>query len=110
MHDLTSDTPCSFTKDLDDQDSSELANLVTGPGVGMDEDLSIELIENTTTHDVVKFWPWVNQVPFYLYCDFSSCNWNTNTDAVVSLPWASTRNCHAIVQKNGVSLLTFPQK
>ena len=65
MHDITSDTPCSFTREPDDQDSSELANLVTGPGVGMDEDLSIELIENTTTHDVVKFWPWVNLVGFH---------------------------------------------
>ena len=40
----------------------EFSGIATGPGVGMDEEVSMELMETTATHEVLKLWPWVNQV------------------------------------------------
>ena len=58
----TQDTPCSFASEVDDHDEVEFSGIATGPGVGMDEDISMELMETTATHEVLKLWPWVNQV------------------------------------------------
>ncbi|CAL1706212.1 unnamed protein product [Somion occarium] len=63
IHDLTLDTPCSFVRDSEDQEGFEFADIVTDPGMGLDEDTLMEIIENTATQSVVKFWPWVNQTP-----------------------------------------------
>ncbi|GJE92775.1 Cl-channel protein [Phanerochaete sordida] len=57
------DMPCSFASETDDHDEMEFSGIATGPGVGMDEDISMELIETTATHEVLKLWPWVNQTP-----------------------------------------------
>lgn len=40
----------------------EFSGIASGPGVGIDDDISLEIIETTATPDVLKFWPWVNQV------------------------------------------------
>ena len=32
------------------------------PGVGMDEAIAAEIVETTASPDIVKLWPWVNQV------------------------------------------------
>jgi len=34
-----------------------------GPMVAIEDELSEEVVESTSTHDVVKFWPWVQQTP-----------------------------------------------
>ena len=62
MQDISPNTPCSFASDAEDQDEVELSAIVPGPGVGMDEDLSIELIGTSSTPDALTLWPWVNQV------------------------------------------------
>lgn len=38
--------------------------MATGPAVGIDDELSLEIMETTATPDVLKLWPWVNQVRF----------------------------------------------
>ena len=62
MQDISLDTPCSFASEADDRDEVEFAGIATGPGVGMDDDISLEIMENTARPDELKFWPWVNQV------------------------------------------------
>ncbi|THH31347.1 hypothetical protein EUX98_g2859 [Antrodiella citrinella] len=63
VHDVTSDTQCSFAADPDDNDDVEFSGTGAAPGVGMDEDIATEIVESTATPDVVKLWPWVNQTP-----------------------------------------------
>lgn len=48
--------------DAEDHAEVEFSGVSPGPGLGMDEDLSTEIIETTATPDVLKLWPWVNQV------------------------------------------------
>lgn len=59
-------TPCSFASDQDDHIQIEFQvdfpGMATGPAVGIDEDISMEILETTATPGVLKFWPWVNQV------------------------------------------------
>lgn len=57
------DMPCSFSAEMEDHDEVEFSGIATGAGVGMDEDISMELMETTATHEVLKLWPWVNQTP-----------------------------------------------
>lgn len=33
-----------------------------GPMVAIEDELSAEVVESTSTRDVIKFWPWVQQV------------------------------------------------
>ncbi|THH01086.1 hypothetical protein EW026_g1533 [Hermanssonia centrifuga] len=63
VQDMSLDTPCSFASESEDHDEVEFSGIATGPGVGMDEDISLELIETTASPDVFKLWPWVNQTP-----------------------------------------------
>lgn len=58
----TRDTECTFAAETEDHDEVEFSGMATGPGVGMDEDISMELMESTATHEMLKLWPWVNQV------------------------------------------------
>ncbi len=73
---MSLDTPCSFASESEDHDEVEFSGIATGPGVGMDEDISLELIETTASPDVFKLWPWVNQVGFthdIWWWDSASC-------------------------------------
>ncbi|EMD33680.1 hypothetical protein CERSUDRAFT_67832 [Gelatoporia subvermispora B] len=63
MQDISQATPCSFASDAEDHAEVEFSGIVTGPGVGIDEDISLEIIETTARPDVLKLWPWVNQTP-----------------------------------------------
>ena len=61
MQGIFPDMLCTFTSDAEDHADIEFSGVSPGPGLGMDEDLSTEIIETTATHDVLKLWPWVNQ-------------------------------------------------
>ncbi|KAH9839164.1 Cl-channel protein [Rhodofomes roseus] len=68
VQNISSATPCSFASDQDDHDQIEFQvdfpGMPTGPALGIDEDISMEILETTATPGVLKFWPWVNQTPF----------------------------------------------
>ena len=64
VQDVSLDTPCSFAAE-EDHDEVELAGIATGPGVGVDDDISMEIMENTARSEELKLWPWVNQVRTY---------------------------------------------
>jgi chloride channel 3/4/5 len=36
--------------------------MTSGSALGVEEELATELIETSATVDVLKLWPWVNQV------------------------------------------------
>ena len=59
LHGTTQDTPCSFAVQPGDSDEVEFAGIATGASVDMDEDVPMELVD---TSEVLKLWPWVNQV------------------------------------------------
>ena len=63
--------PVSFETDTEDREEVEMAGVAAaGPAVGIDEDISMEIMETTATPDVLKLWPWVNQVRLHLPCPF----------------------------------------
>ena len=33
-----------------------------GPMIAIEDELAAEVVESISTHDVIKFWPWVQQV------------------------------------------------
>ena len=33
-----------------------------GPMVAIEDEFSAEVVESTSTRDIIKFWPWVQQV------------------------------------------------
>lgn len=61
---ISRDTPCSFEPEREDHNEGEFSSIAAGPGVGVDDDVSLEIIENNATSDVLKLWPWMNQVSF----------------------------------------------
>ncbi|OBZ70692.1 hypothetical protein A0H81_09370 [Grifola frondosa] len=63
MQDISPETSCSFASDAEDHEEVEFSGIATGPAVGIDEDISMEIIETTATPDILKLWPWVNQTP-----------------------------------------------
>jgi len=65
VQDIRPDTLCSFAGDDVDGDILSLnvsGRRLAGPMVAIEDELSAEVVEATSTHDVVKFWPWVQQV------------------------------------------------
>ncbi|KZT10858.1 uncharacterized protein LAESUDRAFT_721246 [Laetiporus sulphureus 93-53] len=67
VRNIALETPCSFASDREDhrqvEAHADLPNMASGPAVGIDEDICMEIIETTATPEVLKFWPWVNQTP-----------------------------------------------
>ncbi|KAH9858868.1 Cl-channel protein [Lenzites betulinus] len=63
VQDVRPDTAVSFASDAEDEEEVEFSGIAAGPAVGIDDDLSLEIMETTTTPDVLKLWPWVNQTP-----------------------------------------------
>ena len=67
MQDVRPDTLCSFAGD-DAHANEDVPSLSTpglrsaGPMVAIEDELSAEVVESTSTRDVIKFWPWVQQV------------------------------------------------
>ncbi|KAH9937739.1 Cl-channel protein [Amylocystis lapponica] len=60
---VTAETPCSFGLDAEDQHQVEFPGSVSGPALGIDEAMSMEILETTASPEALKFWPWVNQTP-----------------------------------------------
>ena len=56
LHSTTQDTPCSFAPENDEHDE---VDYIPGASAAMDEDVAMELLD---TSEVLKLWPWVNQV------------------------------------------------
>lgn len=67
MQDVRPDTLCSFAGD-DAHADEDVPSLSTpglrsaGPMVAIEDELSAEVVESTSTRGVIKFWPWVQQV------------------------------------------------
>ncbi|KAI0633604.1 Cl-channel protein [Trametes polyzona] len=63
VQDVRANTPVSFAPDSEDVEEAEFSGLATGPAVGIDDEISMEIMETTARPDVLKLWPWVNQTP-----------------------------------------------
>ncbi|KAI9067301.1 Cl-channel protein [Trametes sanguinea] len=63
VQDVRQETAVSFAADPEDHEDSELAGVAPGPAVGLDEDISLDIMESTAAEDILKLWPWVNQTP-----------------------------------------------
>ena len=86
----------------------EFSGIATGPGVGADDDISLEFIETTTTRDALKLWPWVNQVSLgFRLRKRREISLALFTDTLDCLASASIRNRHATIQTYGVSIQTL---
>lgn len=62
LQDIRPDTAVSFAPDPEDLEDADFA-AAAGPAAGLDEEMSMDIMENTTMQDVLKVWPWVNQTP-----------------------------------------------
>jgi chloride channel 3/4/5 len=75
MRDITPDTPCSFVSGRDTldelpsptagiDDDAGLIPEVSGPAIGIEESVSMGIIENTSSGGGgIQLWPWVNTTP-----------------------------------------------
>lgn len=62
VQDIRPDTPFSFAGDEGVAGLNTPGFRSVGPIIGIEDELSAEVVESTSTGDVVKFWPWVQQV------------------------------------------------
>jgi hypothetical protein len=62
---VSPNTPCAFTRQASDQENFVLSGMTSGSALGVEEDVARELIETSASIDVLKLWPWVNQVPYF---------------------------------------------
>ncbi|KII92648.1 hypothetical protein PLICRDRAFT_37425 [Plicaturopsis crispa FD-325 SS-3] len=63
MQNVSRETPCSFVYDGTNPGDLDLSNIASGPAIGVEEDIAVEIIEATAVSNVLKLWPWVNQTP-----------------------------------------------
>ena len=89
IQDVRPDTPISFEADVEDLEDVDLAGVAAAPAVGIDEDISMEIMETTAAPDVLKLWPWVNQVCRASHCPRILAN-RLVADAAYSLPPTSS--------------------
>ena len=61
---VTPDTLCSFKSgEPDENEDPQLTGLSSaGPMIGIDEEFTTEVFESTASSEVLKLWPWVQQV------------------------------------------------
>jgi len=62
-HGTSPETPCSFYSEPTDHDREDIAQLATGPSIGVDDVESTDVIQTTASADALELWPWVNQTP-----------------------------------------------
>ena len=67
VQDIGPDMLCSFAGDDahadEDMPSLSMPGIRSaGPMVAIEDELSAEIVESISTHDVIRFWPWVQQV------------------------------------------------
>ncbi|KAF8518751.1 Cl-channel protein [Gautieria morchelliformis] len=61
--DVSPQTCCAFTSEVNEQDDPHLPATSAGPALGIDEDEAENLIERSASETVINMWPWVNQTP-----------------------------------------------
>ncbi|EIN11552.1 voltage-gated chloride channel [Punctularia strigosozonata HHB-11173 SS5] len=59
----TSETRCSFIAHDDVPSTPDLPASSSGQAIGVEEEISAEILRNTATRDVLNLSPWVNQAP-----------------------------------------------
>lgn len=71
IHCITPDTQCSFAScEPDEDEGPQLSGLRSaGPLIAIDEDLTADVIQSNASSEVLKLWPWVQQVSHYFLCD-----------------------------------------
>lgn len=62
MRGVAPETSCSFSRQASDQEDFVLSGVTSGSALGAEEDDATELLETTASDDILKVWPWVNQV------------------------------------------------
>lgn len=72
MQDIRPDTLFSFAgEDAHPEEGVASINAPgfrsVGPIIAIEDELSAEVVESTSTRDVIKFWPWVQQVMWQTY-------------------------------------------
>lgn len=98
LRDISQDTPCSFIPDTTDQGVPGLPDGTHGPAISIEEDVAEEIIGTTVSSEVLKFWPWVNQVFQKKTVGFVTMSLTMHSeDTSHSVPPASLRNSHATV-------------
>lgn len=103
MQNVSRETPCSFVYDGTNPGDLDLSNIASGPAIGVEEDIAVEIIEATAVNNVLKLWPWVNQVNMLLAVGVpESLTTHHLADSPHSFSTSSARNSDAIIQKNGV--------
>jgi chloride channel 3/4/5 len=64
---VDANTSCSFgsiARASTPRPSHEIdGDLMPGPGIGVEESISMEILEDGATDGSIHFWPWVNQTP-----------------------------------------------
>lgn len=60
MRDVLPDTLCSFISN--EREQEQFSGMAAGPGIGIENDISTEVIQTAALDEEIKLWPWVNQV------------------------------------------------
>jgi len=63
MRRVSLQTPCSFAPGMNETGHFDDLGITSAPAVGLDEDSAADIIRDTASDHVLKFWPWVNQTP-----------------------------------------------
>jgi chloride channel 3/4/5 len=83
--------------DMTDQGVPGLSDSIPGPAIGIEEDVAEEIIGTTVSSDILKFWPWVNQVLHSIAESLVMLLTLCFTDTPYSVSAAATRNSYAAV-------------
>ena len=107
LGDISPDTACSFMRDMTDHGVPGLSDIVPGQAIAIGEDVAEEIIGATVSSDLLKFWPWVNQVLHGVAITLvPTLLISSSTDTTHGVSAAAIRNSYAVVQKNGVRHVT----
>jgi hypothetical protein len=83
-------------RDMTHQGVPGLANSVPGSEIGIEEVVG-EITGTTVSSDILKFWPWVNQVLHSVAESFVTLLTLCLTDTSYSVSAAAARNSYAAV-------------
>jgi chloride channel 3/4/5 len=106
LGDISPDTACSFMRDTADHGVPGLSDSVPGQAIAVEEDVAEAIIGATVSSDLLKFWPWVNQVLHGMVITLVPALLTSSADTIHSVSAAAIRNSYAVVQKNGVRYIT----
>lgn len=60
---ISLETPCCFYSERTEREHMGLPeSLTSGPALGLSDEESADILQNTASPDILKLWPWVNQV------------------------------------------------